>query len=83
MLLGSVAFINRNNDDADFFLEDDGKPTEDGADGMVAIKVTDTTVLVPKFLYYMIENLYNQGFFRNFRPEEYVRELKKLNLQPR
>jgi restriction endonuclease S subunit len=67
MKLSDVCKIDTGMDDADFWLQRAGsektvgKPHENVDLQDIGIKVKDTTVCHPKFLYYWFELLYMQG----------------------
>ncbi len=67
--LNDLAHVSTNMEDADFWLsrQNDmdkvGKPTKVYNKNHIGIKVTSDKIL-PTYLFYAMENLYNQGYFR-------------------
>jgi len=63
--------VKTNYPDADFWIQRKGdvdkvgKPTKEYSPSHIGIKVDNTDVLVPDFLYYVFENLYLSGAFRS------------------
>jgi restriction endonuclease S subunit len=71
MKLGQLCDIRTNFPEADFWLirkgNDDevGKPTKEFSPENIGIKVIETDILFPQYLYYALLNLFNQGKFIN------------------
>jgi hypothetical protein len=70
MTLGRVAEVKTNFPDADFWLQrrgsvnQVGKPSREFAEENIGIKVTNTDFVLPDYLYYAMEHLYQQGMWR-------------------
>lgn len=68
--LSDVAEINTNMPDADFWIirkgtEDRvGEPTKTFSPEHIGVKV-DRASLVPDYLYYVMMNIHNQGYWKN------------------
>jgi hypothetical protein len=71
MTLGQVAEVKTNFPDADFWLvrkgteEAVGKPSKEFKEEDIGIKVTNTDVVLPDFLFYAMMHLHNQGVWRH------------------
>ena len=71
LTLGKVAEIKINFPDADFWIkrrgsEDQvGKPTREFNKEDIGIKVTDTNILEPNYLYYMMEYLHSTKYWKH------------------
>jgi hypothetical protein len=69
MKLGHLCEIKTNFPEADFWLvrkgsdEEVGKPTKEFSPENIGIKVIETDVIYPQYLYYALMNLHNQGKF--------------------
>lgn len=67
--LKHLATVKTNMQDADFWLvrkgssKTVGKPVREFNPEHIGIKVTRTDVLDPQYLYYVLMNLHNQGYF--------------------
>lgn len=67
--LKDLAKISTNMPDADFWLirkgsdKTVGKPVKEFDPSRIGIKVVRTDVIDPKYLYYVMMNLHNQGHF--------------------
>lgn len=68
--LGDFVTVKLNDHDADFWIirrgtmESVGSPTETFSPESFGIKVVRTDVLLPKYLYYAIQNLHSRGYFK-------------------
>lgn len=62
--LGELILVHHNMKDADFWLTKDGKPTN--KPDWIGIKVLDTDVLLPKYLYYWMQYLEAQGYWKKY-----------------
>ena len=68
--LGDLVDIRLGMQDADFWIEyrgsvdTIGRPSKDYGPKKLGIKVTQTDVLNPKYLYYVFDHLYGRGFFK-------------------
>jgi len=62
--------IGKGMEDADFWLiavntkERVGKPVEEFNKNHIGVKVLNTEKILPKYMYYWMENLYNQGHWK-------------------
>ena len=71
MKLNDLCEIKTNFPDADFWLirkgsEDTvGYPVKEFSPEHIGIKVIETDVLLPEYLYYVMLNLFNSGIFKN------------------
>lgn len=71
MRLNDLCEIKTNFPDADFWLirkgsEDTvGYPVKEFSPEHIGIKVIETDVLLPEYLYYVMLNLFNSGIFKN------------------
>ena len=71
MTLGDLCEVKINFPDADFWTQRRGTPENVGKVSMdfdkekIGIKVKDPTVLMPRYLYYVMMNLYNKNFYRD------------------
>lgn len=69
--LEDLARVATNMKDADFWLiathnyDKVGEPTKEFKQHSIGIKVTKTDVIDPEYLYYVMLNLYNQGYWKN------------------
>ena len=69
--LKDLARVATNMKDADFWLiathnyDKVGEPTKEFKQHSIGIKVTKTDVIDPEYLYYVMLNLYNQGYWKN------------------
>jgi restriction endonuclease S subunit len=69
MKLGYLCEIKTNFPEADFWLirkgseEEVGRPTKEFSPENIGIKVIETEVLYPQYLYYALMNLHSQGKF--------------------
>jgi restriction endonuclease S subunit len=69
MKLGYLCDIRTNFPDADFWLvrkgseSEVGRPTKEFSPENIGIKVIETDILYPQYLYYALMNLHNQGKF--------------------
>jgi hypothetical protein len=69
MKLGHLCEIKTNFPEADFWLvrkgsdEEVGKPTKEFSPENIGIKVIETDIIYPQYLYYALMNLHNQGKF--------------------
>jgi choline kinase len=69
MKLKYLCEIKTNFPDADFWLirkgseKEVGKPTKEYSSENIGIKVIETEILFPQYLYYALMNLHNQGRF--------------------
>ena len=69
MKLGHICDIKTNFPDADFWLvrkgseKEVGKPTKEYSPEHIGIKVIETDILYPQYLYYALMNLHSQGKF--------------------
>ncbi len=79
MILGDLCEIKTNFPEADFWLTNDSKPTKNFNSVLVGIKVHRTDILVPGYLYYLMEYLHNMGYFiamsKPINPED-IKEIK-------
>ena len=72
MKLESYTEIRTNFESADFWLQRKGndgtigRPTRDFNKENIGIKVTQTDKILPDFLYYMMEYIFNSGYWRQF-----------------
>lgn len=70
-VLGNLCTVKTNFPDADFYLQRSGtlgnvgKPSLDYSPDAIGVKVEDTEVLLPKFLYYYMMNVHNQGYWKD------------------
>jgi hypothetical protein len=66
--LGSLIEVGADSFHADFWLrvsgKDAGRPSETPLPGALGVRVVRTDVLVPRYLYYVMEYLWSQGFWR-------------------
>ncbi len=69
MFLVKVHNPNRDSD-ADFFVQSKGdnagKPLRVSSSNCFEVKVTDTDILLPEYLYFMVMNAYNHGAFKKY-----------------
>jgi hypothetical protein len=69
--LGDFATIKIGLEDADFWIirrgseSKVGKPVNEFSKESIGVKVKDTDRINPKYLKYMIEYLWSQGYFKN------------------
>ena len=75
MLLGDLIEAGPTVKNPDFFVLPNGMTSERPATGAFAVKVTRLDVLVPKYLFYVLQHLHNQGYWngRMATPELLVR----------
>lgn len=70
MLLKHIADVKVNFQDADFWIQRKGSeltvgtPTHNYSPEHIGVKVTDTSVVLPAYLFYAIQHLHNQGYFK-------------------
>jgi restriction endonuclease S subunit len=70
MKLKQLCTVQTNLPNADFYIVRSGsqntigKVTKEFNKDYIGIKVTRTDILVPDYLYYLLMNLHNQGYFR-------------------
>ena len=70
MKLKYLCEIKTNFPDADFWLirkgseKEVGRPTKEFSPENIGIKVIETEILYPQYLYYALMNLHNQGKFQ-------------------
>ena len=95
MKLESYAEIRTNFESADFWLQRKGndgtigRPTRDFNKENIGIKVTQTDKILPDFLYYMMEYIFNSGYWRQFTTGTLdlenlrVEDVKNLELEQR
>jgi len=70
MKLNQLCTVQTNLPNADFYMirsgsqNTVGKVTKEYSKDYIGIKVTRTDLLVPDYLYYLLMNLHNQGYFK-------------------
>jgi hypothetical protein len=71
MKLKQLCTVQTNLPNADFYIVRSGsqntigKVTKEFNKDYIGIKVTRTDLLVPDYLYYLLMNLHNQGYFKS------------------
>jgi restriction endonuclease S subunit len=71
MKLKQLCTVQTNLPNADFYMVRSGsqntvgKVTKEYSKDYIGIKVTRTDLLVPDYLYYLLMNLHNQGYFES------------------
>lgn len=79
MTLGDLCEIKTNFPEADFWLTNEGKPSKDFNPTFVGVRVYRTDILVPGYLYYLMEYLHTMGYFKSMpKPTKpvYIKEIK-------
>lgn len=77
MILSDLCEIKTNFENADFWINRlTGKPTKEFNENYIGIKVTQTDVLVPNYLFYVMEYFYNQGVLSKGVTTEMLKNLK-------
>jgi len=72
MKLSDLCDLKSDYPEADFWvvrkgnLNEVGKPTKEYSPEHIGIKVVETDLLLPDYLYYVMENNYNTGVFKRF-----------------
>ena len=72
MTIGDLCTFKVNFPDADFWLIRKGgenvvgKPTNEFSEEHIGVKVTDTSVIVPQYLFYVFLHLQTSRHFTNF-----------------
>ena len=71
MKLNQLCTVQTNLPNADFYIVRSGSQntvggvTKEFNKDYIGIKVTRTDLLVPDYLYYLLMNLHNQGYFKS------------------
>lgn len=71
MKLNQLCTVQTNLPNADFYIVRSGsqntvgKVTKEYNKDYIGIKVTRTDILIPDYLYYLLMNLHNQGYFKS------------------
>ena len=83
--LGNYISVKPDGEEADFWITKDGKVTDKRVEKAYAIKVTNTDVFVPKYLYYALQNLFHNIKYHERMGQEKVTKkmIQEIQLQRR
>lgn len=80
MKLGDLCTVSRGFAGADFWLDHKtGKPTKEFAERLIGIRVERKDILVPQYLFYVMEHLSNSGMFNRLPPS--VERVKNIQFE--
>lgn len=80
MVLGDLCEIENNYPEADFWLTSEGKPSKDFNPALVGVRVYRTDILVPGYLYYLMEYLHNMGYFNATSKPINPKDIKEIKV---
>ena len=72
MKLSDIATIKTNFPEADFWIvrrgssNACGKPVEVFNEECIGIRVTNTNIILPRYLFYVMEDIYNSGHWKAY-----------------
>lgn len=82
MKLGELCTIKKRLPDADFWLDEKtGQPTKEFREERIGVRVDKKDVLVPQYLFYVVQHLVNEGLFSEGKPS--IRIMREISLVPR